>query len=57
MNVAVVPPYGGDTAVPDYVARIARGLKQRGVDAVRADFVAGEGAMARVIDGYPPALL
>lgn len=57
MNVAVVPPYDGDTAVSDYVARIARGLKQRGLDAVRADFVPGEGAMERAIDGYAQALL
>lgn len=57
MNVEVVPPYGGDTAVSDYVARIARGLKQRGVNAVRADFVPGEGAMERAIDGYAQALL
>lgn len=25
-----MPLFGGDTAAPDYVARIARGLEQRG---------------------------
>lgn len=36
MKVGVMPLFGGDTAAPDYVARIARGLEERGFYSVWA---------------------
>ena len=36
MKVGAMPLFGGDTAAPDYVARIARGLEERGFYSVWA---------------------
>ena len=30
MRVGLMPLFGGDTAEPDYIARISRGLDERG---------------------------
>lgn len=36
MKVGIMPLFGGDTAQPDYIARIARGLDERGFHSVWA---------------------
>ena len=36
MKVGIMPLFGGDTAEPGYIARIARGLDDRGFHSVWA---------------------